>query len=147
MNPDPDEVADSFLLIRRRFEAEAGKAVPAKDRAALRKLNLEQVSLLGRLPLEGSDESLARSRLALAEGRFEVVLEEMVAARLIERRPAGAGSPAKLAFTEPGRRARATLDRMQRATLKAMMETIGPGRARQLVELLESAFPQDTAEP
>jgi hypothetical protein len=149
LTPDPDDVADSFLLIRRRFEAEAGKAVPAKDRAALRKLNLEQLSLFGRLPLEGIDESLAPSRLALAEGRFEAVLEEMVAAGMIERRPAGPGSPAKLAFTESGRRTRATLDRMQRATLKAMMETIGPDRARQLVELLESAFPQDTqsAEP
>jgi|GEM_PF-4513787 len=144
MNPDPDEVADSFLLIRRRFEAEAGKAVPAKDRTALRKLNLEQLSLLGRMPREGIDESLAPGRLALAEGRFPAVVEEMVAAGLLERRTAGAGSPAKLALTESGRHTRATLDRMQRATLKAMMETIGPDRARQLVELLESAFPQDT---
>ncbi|MGA8207580.1 MAG: hypothetical protein WB801_07040 [Candidatus Dormiibacterota bacterium] len=143
MNPDPDEVADSFLLIRRRFEAEAGKGVPAKDRAALRRLNLEQLSLLGRMPRDGIAASLAPSRLALAEGRFEPVLEEMVAAGLIEHLPAGPGSPARLAFTELGRRTRATLDRMQRATLKAMMETIGPDLARQLVELLESAFPQD----
>jgi len=144
MHPDPDAVAASMLLIRRRFEAEAGRAVPVKERAALRKLNLEQVSLLGRMPLEGIDESLAPSRLALAEGRFAVVLEEMVAAGLIERRPASAGTPAKLGLTGAGRRTRATLDRMQRATLKAMMEVIGPGRARELVELLESAFPQET---
>lgn len=144
MNADPDEVANSWLLIRRRFEAEAGnKAVPARDRAALGELNLEQVSLLGRMPLDGIDESQAPSRLALAEGRFPVVLTEMTTAGLIERRPAGSGSPARLVFTGVGRRARATLDRMQRATLRAMVETIGPDRARQLVELLESAFPQD----
>jgi DNA-binding MarR family transcriptional regulator len=143
MNADPDEVADSFLLIRRRFEAEAGKAVPARDRATLRDLNLEQLSLLGRMPLDGIDENLAPSRLALAEGRFKAVLEELVTAGLIDRRPAGPASPARLVLTELGRRARATLDRMQRATLKAMVETIGPDRARQLVEVLESAFPQD----
>ncbi|MGP8249354.1 MAG: hypothetical protein ACLQNU_05335 [Candidatus Dormibacteria bacterium] len=144
MNFDSDEVAESWLLIRRRFEAEAGKTVPARDRAALRKLNLEQLSVLGRMPIEGIDESVAPERLALGEGRFGIVLEEMVAAGLIARRPAGPSTPAKLAFTEVGRRTRATLDRMQRATLKAMMETIGPDRARQLVETLESAFPQDT---
>lgn len=143
MNADPDEVADAWLLIRRRFEAEAGKAVPAKDRAALRELNLEQVGLLGRMPLDGVDESLAPSRLALAEGRFQAVLTEMITAGLIERRPADSGSPPRLVLTGVGRRARATLDRMQRATLRAMVETIGPNRARQLVELLESAFPQD----
>jgi DNA-binding MarR family transcriptional regulator len=143
MNADPDEVADSWLVVRRRFEAEAGKTVPAKDRSALRKLNMEQLSVLGRMPVGGIDQSLAPTWLALAEGRFEVVLEEMVAAGLIERRPAGPGAPARLAFTAAGRRTRATLDRMQRATLRAMVETIGPDRARQLVELLESAFPQE----
>jgi len=144
VNADPDEVAGLWLLIRRRFEAEAGnEAVPARDRAALRELNLEQVSLLGRLPLDGIDEGLAPIRLGLAEGRFPVVLTEMVNAGLIERRPDGSGSPTRLALTGVGRRARATLDRMQRATLRAMVETIGPDRALQLVELLESAFPED----
>jgi DNA-binding MarR family transcriptional regulator len=138
-DPDLSEVADGWLQARRRFEAAAGSSVPAEDREALRDLTVEQLAVLARVPADGLDETEAPERIALAEGRYQPAIEDMIEAGLVVRETGPGGAP-RIALSPTGRKSRATLDTMQRASLTAMVRAAGPELSRRLVEVLEAAL-------
>ncbi len=139
---DPDALALAWLHARRRFEAQAGRSVPASDRRELRDLTMEQLAVVGRTPLEGLERDQARSVYGLPESRFEPVCEQMIEIGLLCLEPAQGGPGARLRLSERGLRTRSTLDAMQKATLVAMINAVGPELSARMLSALGQAFPE-----
>lgn len=136
---DPDQLAEQWLNATRRFEAEAGRRLGAAQREALRGVTLDQLAVLGRMPLGPLDEASAEQRLALSGDHLKAVLDEMLAQQLLERRPGARAGAQELIVTGRGRRIRRALDDLQVSVLTSMFEAIGPDLASRIVDAVDFA--------
>ncbi len=130
------ELASKWLRIRRHFEAQAGKGVPDEARELLRELSQQQLALVARLPTEGYPERDLVSGLGINPTSADEAVGSMVEAGLIKREKDQSGQN-RIRFTDEGSRARASLDRMQLATITAMFREIGPDLSRRVLAVME----------
>ncbi len=131
--PDPEELAAKWLRIRRRFEAQAGQAVPPERRLELLDLTMEQFRVFSNLPLDGLFEG--GPELERVAGFSPGAIEALLAKGLLERQP-GPGRH-RLCLTPLGMELRATLDRLQEETVRGILESLGPDLAGRMVQALE----------
>ncbi|MGH7608918.1 MAG: hypothetical protein ACREOD_03075 [Candidatus Dormibacteria bacterium] len=138
-NPDPEELATTWLRIRRRYEAEAGRHVAMERRLQLLDLTMDQFRVFSNFPLDGIEVPGPEANSDAMDG--------LVTKGLIERVVTGPDQE-RLCLTPLGEESRRSLDRLQEATLRAMFESLGPELSSRMLDVLDDlARPEDETHP
>ncbi len=136
----PAQLAAQWLRVRRRFELQASRSLGPAQREALRIATLDQLAVLGRMPLGPLPADHAEERLGMAGEQLDAVLTGMRAAGLLEQRTSARGDH-ELVLSDRGRRVRNALDELQTASLAPMFEVLGPELSSRLMQVVESTIP------